>query len=105
MLTAAPQAEPIRSEFASDPEYTDLLEMFTRALPQRKDSLRGAWQAGQTQKLRVLAHQLKGAGGGFGFEGLTRLAADLEQACKRSDVAGVGTALDQLLAYMDRIAL
>lgn len=96
---------PVYSEFASDPEYRELLEMFGDALPERKQVLRTTWEAANFDELRVLAHQLKGAGGGFGFHDLTDLAANLEVACKSRDSAEIDARMTQLLTYMDRISI
>lgn len=98
-------AGPVRSEFEHDPDYRDLLQIFAGALPDRRRSLHEAWQTGNFQELRVLAHQLKGAGGGFGFHGLTELAAELEQACKSATPREIGGALERLLAYIGRITV
>lgn len=95
----------VYSEFAADPEYRELLEMFDEALPERRRSLTDAFRVGNFQELLTLAHQLKGAGGGFGFPGLTDFAAVLEEACKAADATRIAAALDQLLAYMHRIAV
>jgi HPt (histidine-containing phosphotransfer) domain-containing protein len=95
----------VRSEFDNDPDYRDLLEMFAAALPSRAEALRDAFTAARFGELRVLAHQLKGAGGGFGFPGVTELAGQLEQVCPAGDAEVIRAALDRLLAYLGRIAI
>jgi HPt (histidine-containing phosphotransfer) domain-containing protein len=95
----------IHSEFASDPDYRDILELFADALPERKRSLVDAFRDGNMRELGTLAHQLKGAGGGFGFPGLTAHAADLESACKTGSPDRIAAELDRLLAYLQRIAI
>ena len=42
------------------------------------DNLTRAWQEGNSAQLRKLAHQLKGAAGGYGFPTITASAAELE---------------------------
>lgn len=96
---------PVHSEFADDPEYRELLEMFTSAIPERRRSLAEAFRAGNFPELQTLAHQLKGAGGGFGYPGLTERAADLEMACKSRQPEQIATTLDLLLVYMQRVAI
>lgn len=102
-FAASVAAAPVRSAFADDPEYRDLLTMFVAAVPDRRRALARAWEAGNFPELRVLAHQLKGAGGGFGFYELTRLASDLESACRSAEPPTIAAALTQVLAYLQRI--
>ncbi len=95
----------VHSQFAADPEYRELLEMFDEALPERRRCLTDAFRAGNIPELQTLAHQLKGAGGGFGFPGLTDHAAVLEAACKTAEPDRIAEALDLTLAFMQRITV
>lgn len=72
--------EPLKSEFADDPELSDLVEMFIEGLPSRIENLNVAMQTGDGESLRRLAHQLKGAAGGYGFPSITEKARMLEAA-------------------------
>jgi HPt (histidine-containing phosphotransfer) domain-containing protein len=76
----ARSAGPLRSEFADDPEMSELVEQFVRELPSRLLALEAVWRAGDAQSLRRMAHQLKGAGSGYGFPGVSEAAADVESA-------------------------
>lgn len=104
-LIASEDRAAVHSQFAADTEYRELLEMFAEALPERRRSLTDAFRAGKVSDLQTLAHQLKGAGGGFGFPGLTDHAAELETACKEGEPDRIAAELDRMLAYMDRIAV
>lgn len=103
--TVSQHAAPVHSEFADDPDYREILDLFGEALPERCRSLVDAFRQGKTTELASLAHQLKGAGGGFGFHELTGLASDLEQACARRDPAAIAQRLDCVLEYMHRIVV
>jgi HPt (histidine-containing phosphotransfer) domain-containing protein len=81
---------PIFSDFASDPDFEDLLEMFAETVGERRVLLQQQFRDGSVDEMRVTAHQLKGAGGGYGFDGLSSVAAELEQACKENDIDRVG---------------
>ena len=69
---------PITSELIDDPELADLLQEFVRLLPQRIDRLFEVLTRGELDELRKLAHQLKGAAGGYGFPPITERASQLE---------------------------
>lgn len=71
--------EPLRSEFADDPEMKELVEMFLDDLPDRVASVQSAWRERHLDDLRRLAHQLKGASPGYGFPAIGSAAALLER--------------------------
>ena len=72
----------LHSEFADDPEMAELLELFIENLPGRITNLEKAHAARDLPTLHGLAHQLKGVGGGYGFQVITDQAAVLEQLLK-----------------------
>jgi HPt (histidine-containing phosphotransfer) domain-containing protein len=74
--------EPIRSIYEDDPEMVALVKTFASDAPKRAQSLDDFLTGGQVEELRRLAHQLKGAGGGYGFPQITDAAARLEEAIK-----------------------
>lgn len=104
-VAASQDGTTVFSEFASDPEYRELLEMFAEALPERRRCLANSFQSGNFEELRILAHQLKGAGGGFGFPELTTRAAELETACREVNSQGITDSLERLLDFMGRITI
>jgi HPt (histidine-containing phosphotransfer) domain-containing protein len=97
--------EPIRSSFADDSDFRELLEEFTAALPARREGMLAAHRAGAHDKLRSQAHQLKGSGGGYGFPQLSELAAELELACQVQDPASLAEKLEAIVGYIDRITI
>lgn len=102
--TYIPQSEVVRSHFANDADFAELLELFVEALPERTYALQAAVDEGDLQQVRCLTHQLKGAGGGYGFEGLTQVAGELEKACEQlRSVDLVAPYVDKLTKYIARI--
>ena len=91
-----PQAGVLASEFASDPEMASLMDNFVAGLSGQAASMRQAFQAGCHEELRRLAHQLKGAGGGYGYPSLTDAASVLEEAAKAADTEAEALALQRL---------
>lgn len=84
-LTVDPQGssmDPIRSIYEDDPDMLEIVLEFAAELPQRVEELRSRMTEGDMAQLQVLAHQLKGAGGGYGFQQISDLAASLEQSLK-----------------------
>ena len=102
--SASDGSAPVYSTFADDPDYTDILNVFVEGVPQRIQSLKKMYEGQQIAELECLAHQLKGAGGGYGFPGVSETATNLESACQSSDLEAISARLDELTAYLSRIA-
>ena len=96
---------PVRSRFAGDPDYRELLEWFVESLAELAGTLRDQMRSADYAGLQVHAHQVKGAAGGYGFPELTALAAELERACRAGDPVGIAQEVDRMLAYMARVSL
>ncbi len=80
--------EPIRSIYEDDEDMVEIIREFAAELPERVTSLENLLASGDLEELMNLAHQLKGAGGGYGLQPITDVAAVLEQAIKNGDDAG-----------------
>ncbi len=95
--TAPPRTEDIlRSEFADDPGFAEILDQFVGNLPARIEAVEEAVGAGDLQTAARLAHQIKGVGGGYGYPALTEAAAALEQAASANDRESVSLTLGAL---------
>ena len=77
----APDSQPdvVVSEFADDAEMVELIELFVADLADRVEQIQAAFGASDNESLRSIAHQLKGAGGGYGFPTITDRAAAVER--------------------------
>ncbi|RMF43540.1 MAG: Hpt domain-containing protein [Planctomycetota bacterium] len=93
---------PIYSRFADDPDFGELIEYFIGEMPQRMESLRTAAERRDFETLRELAHQLKGAAGGYGFDIISERAAVLEQATREVVGDSLQPALEELLDVCNR---
>lgn len=104
-LQTAGSAAPIRSTYADDPDYRELIAIFVDGAPERARELTAAFASGDLRELRMKVHQLKGAGGGFGFPGLTECAMILERACQERAPERIAAAFHDTLEYLGRIAM
>jgi CheY-like chemotaxis protein/HPt (histidine-containing phosphotransfer) domain-containing protein len=68
------------STLEDDEDMREILHQFVRDLPERSSAILRASQASDVDTLKRLAHQLKGAGGGYGFPRITEAASAVEQA-------------------------
>lgn len=96
---------PVYSLFADDPDYAEILEVFTGKISSRIQALRELFDGGRVEELERLAHQIKGAGGGYGFPGVSEAAHNLETSCQANDAEQVSARLEELTVYLSRIAV
>jgi HPt (histidine-containing phosphotransfer) domain-containing protein len=91
-------AMPHRSRYASDPHIGPILPNFHARLAQHVKNIEAYRAAGDTEELRKLLHQLKGAGKSYGYDAISTHAAAAEEAVKAR--GNGGPSLDALLAYI-----
>lgn len=96
--------EPIKSEFASDPDMIELIQAFVSELPDKIRAIQDASDRGDLETLRVLAHQLKGSAGGYGYSCVTEASAVLEASIKaQSELAVMKQQVDDLVSLCRRV--
>ena len=76
---------PIFSEFGEDPDMAEIVVPFVGALQDYAVRMRSMLDTSERDGIRRLAHQIKGAAGGYGFPSITTAAARLEEACREGD--------------------
>ncbi len=110
-----PQEEPktprLVSEFASDPEMRELVEIFVSELPDRVARLTSTWEQTELEEVKRLAHQLKGASAGYGFPTIGAAAGKLEDALRstsggasQNNLKNLQRDLDELIDLCNRAA-
>ena len=83
---------------ASNPKYKGLLDKFISRLPERVATMSRLLAEQNLLELERAVHQLKGAGHGYGFTGITEIAARAEQRIRaKADVAAVKAEVDELI--------
>ncbi|MCE9619715.1 MAG: Hpt domain-containing protein [Planctomycetes bacterium] len=78
---------PILSDYLADETMVEIIQIFLEELPQRIAALEKCHAAGNKDEFGKLVHQLKGAGGGYGFSVITVSALALEKSLRASDDA------------------
>lgn len=97
-----PDSGPITSQYATDPDMSELVDMFVTELPTRLAAIRAAHAAGNESTLARLVHQLRGAGSGYGFPSITRQAAAVEDGLRAGGLASVQRQVSELLELCAR---
>ena len=88
-------ASQLRSEFAEDPGMRDLVVEFVGRLPGQIARIQQLLDEQNLQELGRAVHQLKGAGGGYGFPKITEMALKAETEVK------AGAALETITARVN----
>jgi HPt (histidine-containing phosphotransfer) domain-containing protein len=96
--------EHLESEFASDPDMNEVLGEFIAGLPAQVAQIQYLLEEQNLAELRRAVHQLKGAGGGYGFPQITRLALSAEEEVKSGRALGsIRERVDALVALVRRV--
>jgi CheY-like chemotaxis protein/HPt (histidine-containing phosphotransfer) domain-containing protein len=101
---AAEQSGPrelLRSTLADDPDMEVALQEFVATLPHRVATVNQLLNEHNFQELQRVMHQIKGSGGGYGFERITQVAAEAERALKEEDpLDAIKADVDSLIALV-----
>ena len=80
-MTQVPHATGLLySCLSNDPELMEIVEMFVEEMPDRTATLLDQLEASDWEGLQRTAHQLKGAGGSYGYAPISHYAGVLDQA-------------------------
>lgn len=105
-MPASDPTGPIVSELVQeDPSFADILTEFVEQLPQRVRQFEETLEANDLARFSSYAHQLKGAGGGYGFPMLTELGRQMEQAAQDAQLDECRRALDELKSIIARVVV
>ena len=86
-------SQAVRSEYADDPDLAEALDAFIAGLGDHVEAMGQAFMAGSYDELQREAHQLKGAGGSYGYPSVSEAAAVLEDAARARDAEKANLAL------------
>jgi len=91
--------EPLLSDFADDEEMMEIIEPFVSGLDERVATMQQALASSDYEALSCVAHQLKGAAGGYGYPSISDAAKVLELGAKsREPVSSLEAPLARVVA-------
>jgi signal transduction histidine kinase len=91
----------LKSTHANEPKIAKLVERFVSRLPERVSQIESLARKNSLEELRQALHNLKGAGGGYGFSSLSDLAGRAEQQIR--DKGPLDTIQDQVQELLDMV--
>jgi len=98
-----PDEGPITSEFADDPDMAILIGEFAASLPGQAHAILDHINQGAIEQARTAAHQLKGAGGGYGFPQVTDAARAVDLAIRERRIDDARVAAQMLITLCMRV--
>ena len=93
--------DTIKVEVDSDLE--DLIPTYLSNLDKNLQKITDAVSANDMEQCRVLGHNMKGSGGGYGFHDLSKYGKQIEEAAKTGNAGEISKTLDQIRDYLTRI--
>ena len=86
-----------------DSELRELIPGFLENRARDAARMKEALERQDYEFLMRLGHSMKGVGGGYGFDEITRLGAEIERAAAARDAAMLGGLSAQLNEYVQRV--
>jgi HPt (histidine-containing phosphotransfer) domain-containing protein len=86
-------------------DLEDLIPTFLKNRGKEIESLKTALGAGDMEQLRQLGHRMKGVGNSYGFEKVSLLGKQVEDAAKVNDQAALAKCLADYVDYLARVKI
>lgn len=99
----AKRNEQMKIIVKADPDLADIIPGYIENRRRDLTIIKEALEKGDYDAIRVAGHQMRGSGAGYGFDALTDIGSDLEQAAKEKDRARIFSALESLADYIERV--
>jgi signal transduction histidine kinase len=87
----------------ADPEIADLIPKFLDNRQKDINLIEAALEKNDFDAIRMLGHSMKGAGGGYGFDGVTEIGRNLEEAAKVADSNKIRDGVHELAEYLRKV--
>ena len=86
-----------------DADLEDLIPGFLERRQQDLQTLRVALEKADFEQIRQLAHTLKGVGGGYGFDAISTISQQIQQAADNRRADEIEAQLAELTDYLKRV--
>lgn len=95
------ERQPLFSTFKDDPDMAELVQAFVAELPDRLAAMQRSLDEGDLATVIRSIHQLRGAGGGYGFDPISQAAGTIEDAYRSRPEAN--RSLDSFRGQVDAL--
>ncbi|MGC4096652.1 MAG: response regulator [Nitrospira sp.] len=98
-----PEADRKKETVIVDASFEPLIPKFLANRKKEVAAMQDALAKQDFETVRNIAHGMKGAGGSYGFDRVTEIAAVIEQAAKMTDASVIQRDLPLLDLYLERV--
>ena len=88
-----------------DPDLRDLIPGYLENRQRDITTINQALDTSDFGKIRVLAHSLRGSGGGYGFMAISVIGGSIEKAAKEKNPQEIKNHLIELSDFLERVTL
>lgn len=88
-----------------DRDLEDLIPGFMERRRQDVSTLRDWLASGEMEKIRICGHSMKGNGGGYGFDEISTIGSDIEQAAIAGETDRISELTDRLEKYLENVVI
>jgi len=88
-----------------DQDLKDLIPGFLKNVQNNISIIRDSVASGDFEKVKVLGHNMKGSGGGYGFDEITSIGLSIEQAAREGNGSVILLKLSELETYLTSIEI
>ena len=88
-----------------DRDLEDLIPEYLKSIRQNIKKIRDFLENGNFDNIRILAHNMKGSGGGYGFNLISEIGLSIENASNLKNDTLIRNNLDQLESYLDNVII
>jgi len=88
-----------------DRELEDLIPGFMARRREDVIALRNSLASGDMEKIRIFGHSMKGTGGGYGFDEISTIGNEIEQAAIAGKNDKISELTDRLEAYLENVVI
>jgi len=88
-----------------DADLEDLIPGFLENRSRDIVTLRNSLEKNDYEAIKSLGHSLKGVGGGYGFDSITDIGQELENAAKRQAGGEISALIERYDDYLSRIEI
>jgi signal transduction histidine kinase/CheY-like chemotaxis protein len=88
-----------------DTDFNDLIPEYLEERQNDISRMQEAIKVQDYETILILGHSIKGTGGGFGFDAITNIGANLENAAEAKDFEEVTRLVNELEEYIDNVEI
>ncbi len=103
MMPPPPEAGPAKLIVHIDPDLEAIVPGFLANRRRDLVTIEGCLKQGDLNTIGMLGHRMKGDGGGYGFEQISSIGDDLEQAVMRQDGPSIERQVALLKDFLSRV--